>query len=121
MILQILLVMFAGWLQHRQQRIVTSLAEENCILKAQFRDRRLRLPDTEHRLAALAYPLGRESLKGITTIAPRHLYTLVSPLHCGEVRRELPPATVSLGNASSWSSVWPQRILPGATDAARAR
>ena len=40
------------------------------MLKAQLSNRRLRLPDTERRrLAALAYPLGRQRLKEIATVA----------------------------------------------------
>src|SRR5262245_9558676 len=70
MILQLLLAMLAGWLHRHQQRVITYLQEENRILKAQLRGRRLRLTDTERRrLAALAQPLGRTRLKEIATMA----------------------------------------------------
>jgi putative transposase len=70
MILQLLLAMLAGWIQHHQQQVITYLLAENRILKAQLGGRRLRLTDTERRrLAALAYPLGRERLKAVATLA----------------------------------------------------
>src|SRR6266511_346800 len=70
MILQILLAMLAGWLQHHQQRVITYLHEENRVLKARLRGRRLRLTDTERRrLALLAHPLGRTRLTEVATIA----------------------------------------------------
>jgi putative transposase len=69
MILQLLLAMLAGWIQHHQQQVITYLLAENRILKAQLGGRRLRLTDTERRrLAALAYPLGRERLKAVATL-----------------------------------------------------
>ncbi len=50
--------------------MITYLHEENRVLKAQLRGRRLCLTDTERcRLAALAYPLGRKRLQEIATIA----------------------------------------------------
>jgi hypothetical protein len=62
-------MMCAGWLQRHQQQVITYLIEENRLLKAQLGGRRLRLTDTErHRLAALAYPLGRQRLKEVATL-----------------------------------------------------
>jgi putative transposase len=70
MILQLLLAMLAGWIQHHQQQVITYLQEENRVLKAQLRGQRLRLTDMERRrLAALAHPLGRRHLKEIASIA----------------------------------------------------
>jgi putative transposase len=70
MILQLLLAMLVGWLQRHQQQVITYLQAENRILKAQVGGRRLRLTDTERRrLAALAYPLGRQRLQEVATIA----------------------------------------------------
>jgi putative transposase len=70
MILQVLLAMLAGWIQRHQQQVITYLQEENRILKAQLRGRRLHLTDTERRrLAALAHPIGRTRLKEIATMA----------------------------------------------------
>ena len=70
MILHVLIAMMAGWLQRHQQQVITYLQEENRVLKAQLSGRRLRLTDTERRrLAALAYPLGRQRLKEVATLA----------------------------------------------------
>jgi len=70
MILHVLIAMVAGWLQRHQQQVIAYLLAENRVLKAQLGGRRLRLTDTErHRLAMLAYPLGRRRLQEVATIA----------------------------------------------------
>jgi hypothetical protein len=70
MILQVLIAMVAGWIHRHQQQVIAYLQEENHVLKAQHGGRRLRLTDTERRrLAALAYPLGRQRLKEFATLA----------------------------------------------------
>jgi transposase InsO family protein len=70
MIVHVLIAMVAGWIQRHQQHVITYLIEENRLLKAQLGGRRLRLTDTaRRRLAALAYPLGRQRLKEVATIA----------------------------------------------------
>jgi hypothetical protein len=57
MILHVLIVMVAGWLQRHQQQTIAYLLEENRVLKARLSGRRLRFTDTERRrLAALAHP-----------------------------------------------------------------
>jgi hypothetical protein len=43
MILHLLIAMLAGWLQRHQQQVITYVREENRVLKAQLRGRRLRL------------------------------------------------------------------------------
>jgi putative transposase len=70
MILHMLIVMIAGWIQRHQQQVISYLIEENRVLKAHRGGRRLRLTDTERRrLAALAHSLGRQRLKDVATIA----------------------------------------------------
>src|SRR6266487_4082806 len=70
MILHVLIAMVAGWLQRHQQYVITYLQEENRVLKDQLGGRRLRMTDTDRRrLAALAYPLGRQRLKEVVTLA----------------------------------------------------
>src|SRR5262245_57791558 len=70
MILHVLIVMIAGWMQRHQQQVITYLQEENRVLKAQLGNRRLRLTDLERRrLAALAHPLRRTHLQEVATIA----------------------------------------------------
>jgi transposase InsO family protein len=69
MILHVLIAMVAGWLQRHQQQVITYVLAENRVLTAQLGGRRPRLTDIERRrLAALAYPLGRERLKEIATL-----------------------------------------------------
>ena len=64
MILHMLIVMIAGWIQRHQQQVISYLQEENRVLKSKLPGGRLRLNDTERRrLAALAHPLGRQRLK----------------------------------------------------------
>jgi transposase InsO family protein len=70
MILQILIVMVAGWINRHQQQVIAYQHEELRILKAQLGGRRLRLTDTQRRrLAALASPLGRKRLQQCATLA----------------------------------------------------
>ena len=69
MILHVLIVMVAGWLQRHQQQVITYLMAENRVLKGQLGGRRLRLTDAERRcLAALAHPLGRKRLTALATL-----------------------------------------------------
>jgi putative transposase len=69
MILHVLIALVAAWIQRHQQRVITYLHEENRVLKAQLGNRRLRLTDTDrHRLAAVAYPLGRKRLQEVATL-----------------------------------------------------
>ena len=66
----LLFAILTGWLQRHQQWVITYLHEENRVLKAQRRGRRLCLTDMERsRLAALAYQLGRKRLQEVATIA----------------------------------------------------
>jgi putative transposase len=93
MILHVLIVMVAGWLQRHQPQVITYLQAENRVLKAQLGGRRLRLTDTERRrLAALAYPLGRQRLKTMATIATpetlmRWYYRLIAQTFDGSRHR----------------------------------
>ena len=102
MILHVLIAMMAGWLQRHQQQVITYLQEENRVLKAQLGGRRLRLTNTERRrLAALAYPLGRQCLKEVATLATpetllRWYHRLIARKFDGSKRRTQrgrPPVT----------------------------
>jgi hypothetical protein len=56
---QLFVASFLGWLQREQHEIIVYLREENRVLKAQLRHRRLRLTDHDRRrLAAVGEPLG---------------------------------------------------------------
>jgi putative transposase len=93
MILPLLLAMLAGWINRHQQQVITYLQEENRVLKARLRGRRLRLTDTDHRrLAALAHPFSRTRLKEIATIATpdtllRWYHRLIAQKFDGSKRR----------------------------------
>jgi len=70
MILQVLIAMIAGWINRHQQQVIVYLLEENRTLHAKFGRRRIRFTDTErHRLAALAFPIGRNRLQSLATLA----------------------------------------------------
>jgi hypothetical protein len=67
--LQILLAALAGWLSGRQQDVIGYLVEENRVLRAQLRGRRLRLTDDQRRrLAVRGHRLGRTALRQVATI-----------------------------------------------------
>jgi hypothetical protein len=66
---RLLLVTIAGWLNRHQQHVIEYLMEENRVLKAQMKGRRLRLTDDQRRrLAAKGQRLGRRVLTQVATI-----------------------------------------------------
>ena len=70
MILQVLIVMLASWINRQQEHAIIYLCEENRLLRAKRKGRRLNLTDTERRrLAVLAHPIGRKRLKAVASIA----------------------------------------------------
>jgi putative transposase len=70
MILQVLIAMIAGWINRHQQQVIAYLLEENRTLHAKLGGRRIRFTDAERRrLAALAFPIGRNRLKFLATLA----------------------------------------------------
>ena len=70
--LQLLLVMFAGWVNRHQLDLIAYLQEENRVLTERLGGRRIRFTDTERcRLARKAHTLGRKVLN--------ELHTLVTP------------------------------------------
>jgi hypothetical protein len=70
--LQMLLLMFASWVNRQQLAVIEYLNEENRLLKERLGDRRVRFTDAERRrLARRAHALGRKAL--------RELETLVTP------------------------------------------
>ena len=67
--LHVLAVIFAGWLNRHQQRVLDYLREENRVLKAQFGRRKLRLTDVDRvRLAVRGVALGRKLLDEFASI-----------------------------------------------------
>jgi transposase InsO family protein len=127
MILHMLIVMIAGWLQRHQQQVISYLIEENRVLKAQLGGRRLRLTDTERRrLAVLAHPLGRKRLKEVATlVTPDTLLRWYKRLiaqkfdgsqHRGMQRRHRIPAEIEqlIIHMAEENATWGYRRLRGA-------
>jgi len=66
---QMLLLMFAGWVNRHQLDVIEYLQEENRVLKERMGGRRLRFTDAERRrLARKAQALGRNVLNEIETL-----------------------------------------------------
>ena len=67
---QFLLLVLAGWVNRQQQDVIDYLQEENRVLRAGLRGKRLSLSDDERRrLAVKAQALGREALAQIASVA----------------------------------------------------
>ena len=67
---QFLLLVLAGWVNRQQQDVIGYLREENRVLRAGLRGKRLRLSDDDRRrLAVKAQALGREALAQIASVA----------------------------------------------------
>ena len=67
---QFLLLVLAGWVNRQQQDVIDYLQEENRVLQAGLRGKRLRLSDDDRRrLAVKAQALGREALAQIASVA----------------------------------------------------
>ncbi len=65
-----LLLVLAGWVNRQQQDVIDYLREENRVLRAGLRGKRLRLSDDDRRrLAVKAQALGREALAQIASVA----------------------------------------------------
>jgi putative transposase len=67
--LQLLLMMFAGWVNRHQLDVIDYLREENRVLKERLGGYRIRFTDVERRrLARKAYALGRKALNELETL-----------------------------------------------------
>ena len=67
--IQLVLLMFAGWVNRHQLDVIVYLQEENRVLKERLGGRRLRFTDAErHRLARKARVLGRKMLNELGTL-----------------------------------------------------
>jgi hypothetical protein len=69
---QLVLLMFAGWVNRHQLDVIEYLQEENRVLKERLLGgRRPRFTDAERcRVARKAYALGRRVLKELETLVP---------------------------------------------------
>ena len=72
---QFLLLVLPGWVNRQQQDVIDYLREENRVLRAGLRGKRLRPSDDDRRrLAVKAQALGREALAEIASVAtPRRV------------------------------------------------
>jgi putative transposase len=67
--LQVLLLMFAGWINRQQLQVIGYLQAENRLLKARLGNQRLRFTDAERRwLARKAHAIGRRALSDLETL-----------------------------------------------------
>ena len=67
---QFLLLVLAGWVNRQQQDVIDYQQEENRVLRAGLRGKRLSLSDDDRRrLAVKAQALGREALAHIASVA----------------------------------------------------
>jgi hypothetical protein len=70
---QLVLLMFAGWVNRHQLDLIEYLQEENRVLKERLGGRRPRFTDAERcRLARKAQSLGREVLNELETLVTRY-------------------------------------------------
>ncbi len=92
---QFLLLVLAGWVNRQQQDVIDYQQEENRVLRAGLRGKRLRLSDDERRrLAVKAQALGREALAHIASVATpatllrwyRHLIAAKYDALCAKTR-----------------------------------
>ena len=91
--LQLLLMMFAGWVNRRQLEVIEYLKAENRILREQVGDRRLRFTDDQRRrLAAKGRVLGRRALSQLNGLVTpdtilRWYRELIAKKYDGTARR----------------------------------
>jgi len=92
--LQLLLMIFAGWVNRRQLEMIEYLKAENQILREQAGDRRLRFTDDQRRrLAAKGRVLGRRALLELTGLVTpdtilRWYRELIAKKYDGTARRK---------------------------------
>src|ERR1017187_1971871 len=71
--LQLLLVIFAEWVNRHQLEVIAYLQEENRVLTERLGGRRIRFTDIERcRLARKAHTLGRKVLSELHTLVTPH-------------------------------------------------
>ena len=124
---QLLLLILAGWINHREQDVIEYLRAENRMLRKKLGKKRIVLDDDQRRcLAVKGKILGRKMLEQVATI--------VTPDTILRWHRELVAAKWDYSHTARRSAVlpprprlsnsccaWPGRIRPGVTIASRAR
>src|SRR4029450_11820698 len=123
--LQVLLVTLAGWVNRHQQHVIEYLVEENRVLKAQVKGRRLRFTDDQRRrLAGKGRRLGRRVLRQGATIVTADTIrdgTGSGSPGSGRSRRSGQAAPGSCRRSRRSFCGWPRRIRGGATRTSKGR
>ena len=92
---QFLLLVLAGWVNRQQQDVIDYQQEENRVLRAGLRGKRLSLSDDERRrLAVKAQALGREALAQIASVATR-APNLIGLRSAGHAPQKVSPALIA--------------------------
>jgi hypothetical protein len=105
--LQLLVMIFSGWVNRSQQDVIEYLQEENRVLREQLGGKPLRFTDQQRRrLAAKARSIGRKRLFEIgTLVTPDTLLRWYRKLIAREPTISFMTATLSLhGRSASGSS-----------------
>jgi hypothetical protein len=85
--LQLLIMIFSGWVNRSQQDVIEYLQEENRLLREQLGGKPLRFTDQQHRrLAVKARSIGRKGLFEIGTVVTPD--TLLNPRRWVRIRRD---------------------------------
>ena len=88
---QFLLLVLAGWVNRQQQDVIDYQQEENRVLRAGLRGKRLRLSDDERRrLAVKAQALGRRALVNRCVKKFRQQQPSTTPLPCLHLQNRTP-------------------------------
>jgi hypothetical protein len=111
--LQLLLVIFGGWVNRHQLDVIEYLQEEIRVLKEHLGGRRIRLTDTERRrLARRAHTLGRKVLNELRTlVAPDTLLRWYREMIASQCGRSLTNIDSSFWTIRAWNVCIPPRTF----------
>jgi hypothetical protein len=118
--LQMLVMMFAGWLNEHQRTIIAYLQEENRVLRELHGKKRLRFNnDQRRRLAVKGKTLGRRVLREVGTLVTpdtvlRWHRELIARKHDGSESRR--PGRLERDTFEGpWPNTWSTTMASGAT------
>ena len=96
-----LMVIFAGWVNRKQQAVIEYLQAENEVLKSQLKGRRITLSDDDRRkLAVKGKALGRKLLSEVACIVTPDTIPAWHRRACANTRRGLSALRLS------WNPIW---------------
>lgn len=88
--LQVLMLIFVGWVNRHQQDVIEYLQEENRALREQLGGKRLSFTDQQRRrLAAKAKKVGRKGLFQIETLVTLDTFMHQRPLQLQRLRSRI--------------------------------